>query len=470
MVRAKVFAGYQTTAGLSTEGAIYMNGANYDCQQNIPWDNEPHGTSAIGGGYVDMVFSEGQHGLAIDAGGQVWHWGENFDGQAGNGQYTGDFSIPGFTAVPVPPSKLVAAGDYSCACVTINNEIYVWGYGDEIPLRKTNTSGSISPDPAYTPIFLISFNSHPDTEIIDLDISGVNGGFVDSNGKLWVWGGNMWDEAFLRPDNTFYDVGQHPTATDVAGVCMGYDNCAYWTNTGDVYAWGLGYGAFPTAVNISLPESIVQVVCEWGYYFALGQSGAIYSWSSGATSGSNTGLPASTYIDYNYGDEKFVYLQMSGSVGYTTVYDPYWGDTSSMYLGGMSMPTIDFGMPDFSGWGSDWNTDFGQNYGYPNEQYQRLLISRSSVASIAFKPKNAGSLIGKSVNSKVSIYSNPAGTDLISVMDSAKEPDKFQYTSDGTKWINVTGSGIPIVSGSESIKVVLSSGPRQRVFVKVEFY
>jgi len=74
---------------------------------------------------ITVISAGNSHNLALKSDGTVWSWGQNSEGQLGDGTYT-DSPIPtqisGLTNV-----KTVAAGGHHCIASKINGTVWTWG-------------------------------------------------------------------------------------------------------------------------------------------------------------------------------------------------------------------------------------------------------------------------------------------------------------------------------------------------------
>jgi alpha-tubulin suppressor-like RCC1 family protein len=117
--------------------------------------------------------------LATDAGSTLYAWGDNTDGQLGNG-------TPASSSVPVPvrmpqgvtAQSLAAGGNFSLAIGSDSN-LYAWGDNSTGQLGNASPTGSNVPvqvplAPGVTPS---SIAAGPDFALM-----------IDTSGAVWAWG------------------------------------------------------------------------------------------------------------------------------------------------------------------------------------------------------------------------------------------------------------------------------------------
>lgn len=176
-----------------------------------------------------------RHSLALDANGNVWAWGFNGYGQLGDGT-----TISSATPVQVQfPAAIaitaIAAGyDHSLALDTYGR---VWTWGDNIDGQLgdgTTTNSS-------TPVMVLSSSGSLLSGVTAIAGGGIHSLALDTNGNVWAWGANFYGAL----GNGSADFIPHPTPSPVGGLPVivvaiaggGYHSLAL-DSTGQVWAWG----------------------------------------------------------------------------------------------------------------------------------------------------------------------------------------------------------------------------------------
>jgi alpha-tubulin suppressor-like RCC1 family protein len=130
------------------------------------------------------------HSCLLGSGGVVYCWGDNFDGELGNGT----FNSPTPTGTPIAnaPSGPVAAtaiavgGDHGCALTTAG-AVYCWGENDQGELGNGTFNTTAGQDGVASP-GLVSGLPHPASA---LAAGGAHTCALLSNGSVWCWGSDV---------------------------------------------------------------------------------------------------------------------------------------------------------------------------------------------------------------------------------------------------------------------------------------
>lgn len=140
---ASLEAGNQHTCGITTAGELFCWGDNGFDQLGDGTTTDRTSPTLISTGPFDLVAPGGFHTCAL-ASGDISCWGANFSGQLG----TGDIS-PRSTPTPiVSPSvswQFVAAGESHTCAVTVGDEVYCWGNNEDGQLGDGTTDSRDEP-------------------------------------------------------------------------------------------------------------------------------------------------------------------------------------------------------------------------------------------------------------------------------------------------------------------------------------
>ena len=227
------------------------------------------------------------HSVALDSNGVVWAWGQNSDGQLGNGE-------SGITALrnPVPISlanagmppivqvQAATLGDHTVA-VDVNGHVWTWG---ETEWDQTN--GPVSS--RATPGMVAGLEN-----IVDVAAGRKFVAAVDDAGSLWMWGYNdsgQLGDGTTVPHQVPAPVDTPSGLTAVVDVCAGYNHVLARTATGELWAFGgnrsgkLGDGTESLALTPQhvegLPDGIVACAAGDDHSLALDSSGGLWAWGS----------------------------------------------------------------------------------------------------------------------------------------------------------------------------------------------
>jgi len=208
--------------------------------------------SGAGAARVVAVTAGGGHSCALDLAGQIWCWGRGDRGEIGDGAAT-DQPLP--TAIPLPDGvaavSVSAGGSHTCA-VDRAGQLFCWGANDRGQLG-TGTPGSDVTAPRLTtnvpPALLVAAGgAHTCVELADRSVA--------------CWGAN---ENGQLGDGTTVD---RAVPVEVAGasgvVAAGAAHSCASTSDGTVTCWGadtsgqLGDGV---TLTLSAPE-LARLACE----------------------------------------------------------------------------------------------------------------------------------------------------------------------------------------------------------------
>jgi alpha-tubulin suppressor-like RCC1 family protein len=149
-----VSAGGSTSMALSWGGRVYAWGDNTDGQLgngSTTSSDTPVRVSLPRGVAARKISAGGSTSMALSWGGRVYAWGDNTDGQLGNGSTTSSdtpvqVSLPGGVR-----AIAVAAGAATSLAVGSNHLVYAWGNNDSGQLGNGSTTGSATPVQASLP-------------------------------------------------------------------------------------------------------------------------------------------------------------------------------------------------------------------------------------------------------------------------------------------------------------------------------
>jgi alpha-tubulin suppressor-like RCC1 family protein len=216
-------------------GGVWCWGANWDGQLgNNSTTNSPIPVAVSGLASGVMALASGDsHTCALTTAGAVWCWGNNADGQLGDGTTTNS-SIP--LAVPGMGSGVtaIAAGAFE-TCAIQAGSAKCWGDNAHGQLGNNNTTNSSSP-------VAVSGLMSGVTSIAVGGSNATNDGHACAvqNGGAWCWGynfdGQLGDNSTLPVD---VPVAVFGLGSGVASVSAGFGHSCALTTTGITWCWGL---------------------------------------------------------------------------------------------------------------------------------------------------------------------------------------------------------------------------------------
>jgi alpha-tubulin suppressor-like RCC1 family protein len=184
---ASIAAGYNHSIALKSDGSLWAWGYNTSGQLGLGNTTSPITTVTRVGTDINwsMIAAGENHTMALKLDGSIWTWGNNSNGQLGNGITgpSGNKNIP--TQIIVTDtnwSKIAAGKNYSLALRT-DNTLWAWGDNTYCQLGDNTKTKRIVPTQ-------IGFDANW-TSIV----AGYNHSIaLKSDGTLWTWGYNGYGQ------------------------------------------------------------------------------------------------------------------------------------------------------------------------------------------------------------------------------------------------------------------------------------
>lgn len=264
--------------GQDAEGQL-GNGDASSTDQHAPREATlPPGLQAV------AVSTGWNHSCILDASGTAWCWGADDYGQLGDDELAGSKTLP--TQVAMPPGRKflsIAAGTrHSCAIDDLG-DAWCWGDGDFGKLG----SGTSSESDRHTPVSV----SMPTS----IGFASVRAGdnhtcAVSKSGSIYCWGldssGQLGDGPGL--DSVSMPVLAQVEAGTVDDLVVGGNNTCVVTRGGELECWGdnndgeLGQGHFGYSLEPVSAGGMKAVSVNAGNYHtcAIDLQGASWCWGS----------------------------------------------------------------------------------------------------------------------------------------------------------------------------------------------
>ena len=238
----QVSAGQSHSLAVGSDGNLYAWGNNTNGQLgNGTTTNQTTATKATtptgtGTGFIQTA-AGGSHSMALDRDGNIWTWGDNNPQRLGrNTDGSNPADRPGQARTPAGMTFIaVSAGDDHSMAIDRDGNIWTWG-DNQYQQLGFYTGGSprmlwgVSvPEAAFTSVSAGTRHS------IGLDV----------NGTTWTWGGSN-DDGRLSDDDLTGHAGFRPAPVDTTlrfmAVSAGTDHSVGVARDGTVYTWGHNEG------------------------------------------------------------------------------------------------------------------------------------------------------------------------------------------------------------------------------------
>ena len=289
-----LFASGENEVGQLGDGTI--TGPD-ECTEPLRLPNEPCSTVpvqvSLPSGVTPTAIAAGyESGYVIGSDSHLYAWGANSAGELGDGTTT-DADAPVQVLLPTGvTAKAIAGGNSTAYAIGSNGKLYAWGDNNDGQLGNGTTTSSDTPVQVSLP-----------TGVTAAAITGgyYSGYAVGSDGKLYSWGDNTYGElgnGTTSSSDTPVQVSL-PTGVTATAIAGGsYTGYAIGSD-GKLYAWGfngdgeLGDGSTTgpdicdnvnpcstAPVEVSLPTGVTATAIAGGLQdgYAIGSDGKLYAW------------------------------------------------------------------------------------------------------------------------------------------------------------------------------------------------
>lgn len=278
-VVGEIAAGYRHSLAAPTTGGLFTWGDNTDGQLGdgtLTTRDTPVQALLPAGTVVASAGGGLAHSIISTSDGDVYAWGRNSSGQVGDGTV-----VPRATPVrvAVPPVQAVAAGNVHSLALAAG-EVFAWGNN----AYNQVADGTRTPrrSPVRVPL--------PGT-VVAVAAGGFHSLALTSPGGLYAWGYNRYGQL---GDGTTIDRSAPvpvalPAGVRVVAIAAGLHHSLAVTSTGQVLAWGantagqIGDGtgtnrAAPVAVALPAGGAVIAVAGGGVHSLAVTSTGEVLAW------------------------------------------------------------------------------------------------------------------------------------------------------------------------------------------------
>jgi T5SS/PEP-CTERM-associated repeat protein len=274
-----VAGGETHTVAADSKGTVWTWGNNSNGQLGNGTSINYYSPLAISGVSNVMGVAAGQyHTMAVQADGTVWTWGDNSYGQLGIGSSGGNTNVPA-KAVGLTQMIGLAAGAYHSVALRSDGTVWAWGYNGNGQLGDGTWTDQSVPEQLGT----IS-------NVVAIAAGGYHTVALRVDRTVWTWGYNNYGQL---GDGTTTDSSvpiQINMLSNVVAIAAGQYHTLAVTATGQVYAWGyngngqlgLGYNDYDQHSTPQLVGSLsgVLAISAGNHSLVVKSDGTIWSWGA----------------------------------------------------------------------------------------------------------------------------------------------------------------------------------------------
>jgi alpha-tubulin suppressor-like RCC1 family protein len=291
-----VAAGGAHTVVLLADGRVFTCGLN-------DWGQLGHSMGSpsapllqpVAGLPADVVAVAAGHftTMAVTAGGELWAWGRNSDGQLGLGDAAGArVCQPTRVSALHDAVTAVAAGARHSLALTSAGELYAWGARSLLGLGAAERWRLRLASAEHAPRLVRSLRG---VRLRVAAAGSAHSAVTDEDGRVFVFGEGAFNQLGTGSNRAAAEPTLLPGLHSVAALACGGLHTIAATHDGDVFSWGanehggLGLGDVDGA-QTRLPSRIpgvalTQVSAGWKHSAGITADGELYAWGWGGAMG-----------------------------------------------------------------------------------------------------------------------------------------------------------------------------------------
>jgi alpha-tubulin suppressor-like RCC1 family protein len=265
-----IAAGFGHTVAIKADGTLWAWGQNSQGQVGNGTTTDQSGPAQISSGY-STVAAGMEHSAAIKTDGTLWTWGDNLFGQLGDGTIT-----PRLRPVQIGSGyRTVAAGVRHTVALKTDGTLWTWGL---------NSAGQLGDGTA-------DFKRASPAQIGSGYRAIAAGAYftvaVKTDGTLWTWGDNLFGQ--LGNGTTSCSSCANPTPVQIGSgfttVAAGWEHAIALKADGTLWAWGenvwgkLGDGTWTNRLSpVPIGSGYSTVAAGSSHTLALRTDGTLWAW------------------------------------------------------------------------------------------------------------------------------------------------------------------------------------------------
>ena len=243
--------------------------------------------------YWKQVAAGAYHTVAIKSDGTLWAWGENDEGELGDGT-TDSKLVPTQENSKSTDWDTVSAGASHTIAIKSDGTLWAWGENSRGQLGDSTTNSSLTPKKIGTD----TWNT--------VSAGAFHTVAIKSDGTLWAWGAN-WSGQLGDGTTADKDIPtqENSKSTNWSAVSAGYAHTVATKDDDTMWAWGSNnYGQLgnDTTVNSSTPvkngSNVSRNIVAAGESYSAGilNNGTLWAWgdNNGGELGDGTNVDKKT--------------------------------------------------------------------------------------------------------------------------------------------------------------------------------
>ncbi|WP_068468395.1 PKD-like domain-containing protein [Candidatus Protochlamydia phocaeensis] len=285
-----IAGGNEHSLALRSDGTVWAWGGNNLGQLGNGTNANSNLPLEVGGGTpltnVIAIAAGINYSLALQSDETVWAWGENTNGQLGNGTITNsNLPVQTVDLVGIEGLKAIASGSYHSLALRSDGTVWAWGFNGYGELGNgTNTDSSLPVQVG---------GGVPLTNVVAIAAGREQSLALKSDGTVWAWGGNangQLGNGTTTDSSVPVQVGGGTPLTNVSAIEAGGNFSLALKADGTAWAWGdntfgqLGNG---TNINSSIPiqvgggtplTNVSAIEAGGNFSLALKADGTAWAW------------------------------------------------------------------------------------------------------------------------------------------------------------------------------------------------